>query len=85
MEEKAQVVTRLAAGGRLVIPIAFRRKLGLEEGDDVIVELRGARLQIVTRDQALRELQDEVCSAISGDVDLVSELIKERRRDSASE
>jgi AbrB family looped-hinge helix DNA binding protein len=38
--------TRITQGGRVVIPAEFRRALGLEEGDEVILRLVDSELRI---------------------------------------
>ena len=35
----SDVSTRIAAGGRIVIPVDFRRELGADIGDEVILRL----------------------------------------------
>ncbi|MGH9899774.1 MAG: AbrB/MazE/SpoVT family DNA-binding domain-containing protein, partial [Pyrinomonadaceae bacterium] len=54
------VSTKIADGGRVVIPAAHRRALGLEIGDEVIIRLVEGELRILTRTEAVRLAQDMV-------------------------
>jgi AbrB family looped-hinge helix DNA binding protein len=76
---------KLGPEGRIVIPAEYRRALSLGEGDDLIVTLEGEALRLISRDAAIRELQAEVARRIPKSVDLVADLIAERRREAARE
>lgn len=75
-EEHARV--RLGPQGRIVIPAALRRALGLEVGTELHATAEDGRLVLRTREQALRELRDFFAGA-EGDV--LQELFAERRRE----
>lgn len=81
----AQVKTRLAEGGRVVIPAEFRRALGLRVGDEVIVRLVDGEVHIFTLQQAIRRAQEIVRRHVPEGRSLVDELIAERRAESARE
>lgn len=66
--------------GRLVIPAELRERAGLEEGRALILIETAQGLVLVTRDQ----LRDRVRAELA-DLDLVGELLAQRRRDSAVE
>lgn len=57
MNRVSQVTSRIANGGRIVIPVEYRRALGLKEGDEVIVKLTIGEVRITTRLQELRRAQ----------------------------
>lgn len=78
-EEHARV--RLGPQGRIVIPAALRRALGLETGAILHAVVEDGRLVLRTREQALRELRE----FFSGGDDVLEELFKERRREFAME
>ena len=81
-----QIVARLDRHGRIVIPAAFRRALGIHEGDEVTVELEDGSLRISTRAEAMRRAQDLVTRLTAGTGrSLVDELLAERRADAANE
>lgn len=70
--------------GRVVLPAGLRRQLGLAEGDELLAEVDGLGLRLVSRRAAAYAL---VGAAAVGDDDgsAVSELLRERRRELVSE
>ncbi len=81
----AEIRTRLAEGGRVVIPAEYRRALGLRVGDEVILRLEGEELTILTPRQAIRHAQLLVRRYIPEGRRLVDELIAERRGEARDE
>jgi AbrB family looped-hinge helix DNA binding protein len=73
------ISTKIADGGRLVIPAELRRQLGLEIGDEVIVRVQDNELRILTRSEAVKRAQEKVRRHVKGNRSLVDELISERR------
>ncbi len=71
--------------GRVVIPAAFRRALGLHEGDEVTMQLEDGQVRILTRTEAIRRAQELVAARVAGQRSLVDELIEERRAEAAGE
>jgi AbrB family looped-hinge helix DNA binding protein len=51
-------MSRLEPSGRVLIPAALRRKLGLEPGQELIIVEEDGGLQIYTRAAALKKVQD---------------------------
>ena len=80
-----EVRTKIAAGGRIVIPADFRRGLGADVGDEVILRLTGREVHILTRSEAIRKAQALVRNAIPSRRSLVKELLRERRREAKRE
>ncbi len=76
---------RLTQGGRIVIPAAYRKALGLNVGDEVILRLDDGELRLFTRLQAIRRAQELMRRYIPDDRSLVDELIAERRAEAARE
>jgi AbrB family looped-hinge helix DNA binding protein len=76
--------TRMVEGGRILVPSAFRKALGLQSGDTVFIEMRGDELVVRPAKAALRRLQDRL-SAYSGGSSVVDELIAERRAEAERE
>lgn len=72
-------MVRLGKSGRLVIPVEFRRELGIDAGDEIIVRLDEEGLHLSTPAQALARAQSYVASLEIGGRDLAAELISERR------
>ena len=78
-------LSKIADGGRVVIPIEFRRALGMDVGDDIILILAQGEIHLIPRKEAVRRAQALVAAAIPGDVSLAQELIKDRRKEAADE
>jgi AbrB family looped-hinge helix DNA binding protein len=76
---------RVAEGGRIVIPAKYRRALGLEVGDEVILRLEAGELRVTSLAQAIRQAQDSVRRYVPEGRSLVAELLAERRREAGSE
>jgi len=79
MAQGNPLVARVAAGGRIVIPAAYRKALGIKPGDDVVLQLESEEIRLYSRKQALRRLQDRVEKAIPRNVSLADELLRERK------
>ena len=73
--------TRVASGGRIVIPARFRKALGINPGDEVVLRLGEGGLLVYSQAEALRRLQDRVAQAVPPGTSLVKELIRERREE----
>ena len=76
-----QVRSKLAQGGRIVIPAEYRRALGLQVGDEVVLRLEDGELRISTLGQAIKQAQELVRRYIPEGRSLVDELIAERRNE----
>ena len=77
--EDLRVRMRIGAKGRLVIPAAIREKLGMEDGDTVILRVVDGELIIATRESRLRRLREWARQNIPPGVSLADELSAERR------
>jgi AbrB family looped-hinge helix DNA binding protein len=73
------MTARVAEGGRIVIPAAARKALGIEPGDEVLLELEGDSIRVLSRKQALRRVQDRIAKRARPGVSVVDGLIRERR------
>jgi AbrB family looped-hinge helix DNA binding protein len=79
------VSTKIADGGRVVIPAEYRRALGLEIGDEVILRVEDGELRIMTRAEGVKRAQQNVRKYVKGKRSLVDELIADRRVEAESE
>jgi AbrB family looped-hinge helix DNA binding protein len=71
---------RLEKSGRILIPVAVRRQLGLSEGSQVIVKVEeSGALQVSSRSQAVAKVREEIRKYIPAGQDLAEELIRDRR------
>jgi len=77
--------SKIAEGGRVVIPADYRRTLGLEIGDEVIVRMADGEVHILTRAQALKKAQALVRKHVPKEKSLVRELLRERRSEGTRE
>lgn len=75
------IKTKLTEGGRIVIPAEVRQALGLQVGDDVILQLEGEELRIFSIRQAIKRAQRLVNQYIPRDRSLADELVAERRKE----
>jgi len=71
--------TRVNENGRLVIPAAFRKALGIASGDTLVLRLDDGELKITTLRQRIKRSQQIVRKYVPRTVSLVDELIAERR------
>jgi AbrB family looped-hinge helix DNA binding protein len=78
--------TRLEKSGRILIPAAVRRRLGLSEGSQVLVKVEeSGTLQVTSRSQALAKVRQEIRKYIPAGQDLAEELIRDRRAEAERE
>jgi AbrB family looped-hinge helix DNA binding protein len=73
--------TKLAEGGRVVIPAEYRQALGLHVGDELILRLEDGEVRIFTARQAIKRAQELVRRYIPQNRSLADELIAERRKE----
>jgi AbrB family looped-hinge helix DNA binding protein len=76
---------KIAPGGRVVVPAEFRRALGVDIGDDVVIELTNGELRLRSLDAAIQRAQEIVRKYVPKGVSLADELIRERREEAARE
>ena len=80
-----EVKVKIDAGGRIVIPVEFRRAIAAEEGDSITLRLEGDELRIASNAANLRRAQALVARYVPKDVSLVDEFLADRRREAARE
>lgn len=73
--------TKLAEGGRIVIPAEYRQVLNLHVGDEVLLRLENGTLRIYTPSQAIKYAQELLRPYLPQDRSLSGELIAERRKE----
>lgn len=73
------VTTHMGKGGRLVIPAEYRKALGLESGDPVVLALGNNELRLATPRQAVKHAQALVGRYITKNQALADKLIRDRR------
>jgi AbrB family looped-hinge helix DNA binding protein len=75
----------LGKNGRLVIPVSYRKKMGITEGDRLVLRLEDGTLKIMTPRLAVRFAQSLVRRYVPDGRSLADELIAERRKESSDE
>ena len=76
---------KIVEGGKLVIPAAFRREMGIAPGDTVVVELDAGELRVRSLSSAIRQVQARMRELNPEGRLLSEELIAERRAEAERE
>ena len=71
--------TRVNQNGRVVIPASFRKRLGIRNGDEVVLRIEDDELRITTLKRNIERAQKMVRKYVKTKRSLVDELIAERR------
>lgn len=74
-------ITRIGAGGRIVIPHEIREALEMREGDSLLLEVDDQGLHIRSVRHAVQRAQQLIARHVKSGRSLTSELIAERRKD----
>ena len=70
---------RVNENGRVVIPASFRKALGINIGDEVVLRMEDDELRITTLKRRVERAQRLVRKHVKRGTSLVDELIAERR------
>jgi len=81
MEDAMAIETRMRVNenGRVVIPASFRKALGINIGDEVVLRIEDDELRITTLRRRLARAQRLVRKHVKQGDSLADELIAERR------
>jgi AbrB family looped-hinge helix DNA binding protein len=71
--------TRVNENGRVVIPASFRKALGINVGDEIVLRIEDDELRITTLKRRIERAQRRLRQHVKPGVSLVDELIAERR------
>jgi len=78
--------TKVASGGRVVIPAKARKALGIAVGDEVVIRVGGEGEAVISSIRAsILRAQQMVRKYKKGGRSAVDELIKERRKEAERE
>ena len=72
-------------GGKLVIPAAMRRELGISTGDTVLVDVDDGELRVRSVSRALERARAILRKYVPEGVSVADELIADRRREAERE
>ena len=75
----SEVRLKLNENGRVVIPVEFRRALGVDAGDEVILTWKDDEVRITTMQRRIERAQRHARQYVKPGTSLVDELIAERR------
>lgn len=79
------VSSKINQNGRIVIPAAIRREMGLKAGDTVLMEMEDGVLRMETHLARIRRIQQEFAQYRKPGVLASDELIAERREEARRE
>ncbi len=77
--------TRMTKEGRVLIPADLRKSLGLNPDDPLSVYEMDGEIRIVSRVQALRQMQKRLAKYKKPGQSVVDECIREKREEAARE
>ena len=77
MKDEARL--RVNENGRVVIPAAFRKALGIEVGDEVVLRIQDDELRITTQQRRIQRARRRARQYVKPGTSLVDELLAERR------
>jgi AbrB family looped-hinge helix DNA binding protein len=81
----AETRRRVNENGRVVIPASFRKALGINIGDEVVLRIEHDELRITTLGRRLARAQRLVRKHVKPGTSLVQELIAERHEAARNE
>jgi len=85
MTVETETRLRVNENGRVVIPASFRKVLGINVGDEIVLRIEGDELRITTLKRRLQRAQSLVRKHVGPGTSLVDELIADRREASKHE
>lgn len=77
--------TRMTKEGRVLIPAELRKSLGLSPEDTLSVYALNGEIRIVSRVQALRQMQKRLAKYKKPGQGVVDEFLREKREEAARE
>lgn len=75
----------LGESGRIVLPAAMRKELGLKTGDRLTIAINGNRIEILSMDMALNEVRASIIEKRGSLEGLLDEFLEERRQEARRE
>jgi len=76
---------RVNENGRIVIPASFRKSLGINVGDEIVLRIEDDELRITTLKRRIERAQRLIRQRVKPGISLVDELIAERREAARNE
>jgi AbrB family looped-hinge helix DNA binding protein len=88
MSKRWQIVTETAVlgeSGRIVVPASIRNEFGLKTGDRLTFIAKDGRIEILSMNMALKELQDSIISECGSLEGILDEFLEERHEEARRE
>jgi AbrB family looped-hinge helix DNA binding protein len=85
MTVNTEIRQRVNENGRIVIPAPFRKALGINIGDEIVLRMEDDELRITTLKRRVERAQRLVRKHVKRGTSLVDELIDERREAARNE
>ena len=82
---ETEIRLRVNENGRVIIPASFRKALGINVGDELVLRIEDNELRITTLKRRLQRAQSLVRKHVKPGTSLADELIAERREASGHE
>jgi len=76
---------KISKGGRVVIPAEYRKALGLQTGDEVVIRIDKRGLYLSNLNRVIQHTQELVRRYVPKERSLVNELIAERHKEAENE
>jgi AbrB family looped-hinge helix DNA binding protein len=76
---------KIGEEGRIVLPLDWRKAVHARPGDELVIRVNDDGLTVSTVQQSIQRFQKLVALHIPPEIDLVDELIRERREDADDE
>ncbi|MEZ6128903.1 MAG: AbrB/MazE/SpoVT family DNA-binding domain-containing protein [Planctomycetaceae bacterium] len=76
---------RIDSSGRIRVPVEFREKLGVLNGDIIVMFADQDEVRLESAARALARAQEYFAGFVPADVSLVDDLVAERRDEAARE
>ena len=83
MEE--EIRQRVNQNGRVIIPAAFRKALGIAVGDEIVLRIQDNELRITTQQRRIQRARRRARQYVKPGISLVNELLAERREAAKNE
>ena len=83
MEE--EIRQRVNQNGRVIIPAAFRKALGIAVGYEIVLRIQDDELRITTQQRRIQRARRRARQYVKPGISLVNELLAERREAAKNE
>ncbi len=85
MGRATRTSVRVTEGGRIVIPVEVRKRLGMDVGAELVLTVKGDQAVLTSAKAARQKAQRRVRRYVDADVSLSEELMAERKREAGRE